>query len=102
VKKYTDPADCEKISQVHTIPKRGVTNWLVGEEITADGDKAQIVIDQLIGKNLMTEGLVSLQEFYKLFQKGMFCNSLTRIQKALDQCVKDEVLPESISLRRKL
>lgn len=80
MKRYIDPADYTNILQVHEIPKRGVINWLVEEEITADGDKAQIVIDQLIGKNLMTEGLVSLQEFYKLFQKGMFCNSLTRIQ----------------------
>ena len=50
----------------------------------------------------MSEGMVTQNEFKKLFQKGMFKQALIRIAQEFDKQVKEGKISADLSLSRKL
>jgi len=64
---------------VEDLPTKTILNYLVSEGLAAEREKARVVLHHFLGETFMNEGLVSIDEFKKLFQKGMFKQALMRI-----------------------
>lgn len=87
---------------MQSLTLNAVLRWVCEEGIALDMEKAQEIIDSYIGKDLMTAGEVSQTEFNKLFQKGMFKNSLIKIANTFEKQVQDGLISADLSLRCKL
>jgi hypothetical protein len=51
----------------------------VKEGVASEREKAKMVVDNFLGGVLMCEGMITINEFKKLFQKGIFRQALMRI-----------------------
>jgi len=81
-----------------------IQQWLCDEGICNDFECALKVIDRYVGKHTMTPQKLTLNEFQKLFQKGMFKNALLKLAQRFDNQQEAQVDPEGeeLSLFRKL
>ncbi len=52
---------------VPDLPLKTVLNYFVAEGISSDRDKSKEVILHFLGDSLMTEGMLSQNEFKKMF-----------------------------------
>jgi hypothetical protein len=67
------------INKVTELPLGAILDFLVQEGVSLDRDKARQVVNKLIGEVFMSENKISLEEFEKLFCKGMFKKALIKI-----------------------
>ena len=73
------PNELDRLQYVSEIPIKTILKFLVKEGVAAEMDKAKMVVDYFLGGVLMCEGMISINEFKKLFQKGIFKQALMRI-----------------------
>jgi hypothetical protein len=57
---------------------------LIKEGIAVEREKAKMVVHNFLGGVLMCEGMITINEFKKLFQKGIFKHALMRISKEFE------------------
>jgi len=69
------------IGKVNELPIKIILDFLVKERVAHDRDKAKNVVMQTLGENLMNDGMISFDEFNKLFCKGMFKQALIKVAK---------------------
>jgi hypothetical protein len=72
------------VNRVTELPLSAILDFLVKEGVSLDRDKARHVVNKQIGDELMSENKVSMEEFEKLFCKGMFKKALIKIAQTFD------------------
>lgn len=63
------------------IPVKFVLDFLEQEKVTTDREKARNLIRTEVDPSVLTEGKITLDDFSKLFCKGIFKHALMRIAK---------------------
>ncbi len=58
---------CSANESANDLPIKVILNWLIQEKIAVDIDKANLVVNSLVGKKLMCPGMINKNEFMKLF-----------------------------------
>lgn len=62
----------DRLNFITELPNRIVLNFLVKQGIAIDTKGAQMVVDNFLGGVKTCEGIITQNEFSKLFLKGIF------------------------------